>query len=94
MTTRREQGNSGEAGLPTDIDAILSSQIKAEKTRKEYQQRPDVLEKRKAYQAKQTEQRKVARAAMKGDSAFLMENGYDQATAEGMIRRAQELQSA
>ena len=47
MTTRREQGNSGDSGLPADIDALLSSQIKAEQTRKEYQQRPDVVEKRK-----------------------------------------------
>lgn len=94
MTTRREQGNSGDTGLPADIDALLSSQIKAEQTRKEYQQRPDVVEKRKEYQKQQTDKRKVARAAMKGDSSILLGMGYDQATVDTMIQRAKDLASA
>ena len=93
MTTRRSQdtGEEGSGGLPADIDALLEKQIKAEQTRKAYQQRPDVQEKRKEYQSKQNEQRKIARAAMKGDTAALSAMGYDDATAAGLIERAKQL---
>lgn len=96
MTTRRAQDtgeNEGSSGLPADIDALLEKQIKAEQTRKAYQQRPDVQEKRKEYQSKQNDQRKIARAAMKGDTAALSAMGYDEATATGLIERAKQLAS-
>ena len=92
MTTqRRGQANEGDGGLPTDIDSLLEKQIKQEKTRKEYQQRPDVMEKRKEYQSKQNDQRKIARFAMKGDSAGLESLGYTSEQAATMINRAKEL---
>jgi len=92
MTTRRSQ-ETGDSGLPADIDALLEKQIKAEQTRKAYQQRPDVQEKRKDYQSKQNEQRKIARAAMKGDMVALAAMGYDEATAQGLVDRAKQLAS-
>ncbi len=94
MTTqRRGQANEGDGGLPTDIDSLLEKQIKQEKTRKEYQQRPDVMAKRKDYQSKQNDQRKIARFAMKGDTAGLEALGYTSEQAGVMINRAKELAS-
>jgi len=92
MTTpRRAQSTDGDSGLPTDIDALLEKQIKAEQTRKAYQQRPDVMEKRKEYQSKQNDQRKIARFAMKADSAGLEALGYTSEQAEAMIEKAKSL---
>lgn len=92
MTTqRRPQSNDGDSGLPSDIDALLEKQIKAEKTRKEYQQRPEVQEKRKEYQTKQNDAKKIARAAMKGDTAFLVTAGFSSDQADAMVERAKQL---
>jgi len=92
MTTqRRTQSTDGDSGLPQDIDALLEKQIKAEQTRKAYQQRPDVMEKRKEYQAKQNDQRKIARAAMKADFETLTGMGYSREQAEAMVEKAKAL---
>ncbi len=92
MTTpRRTQATDGDSGLPQDIDALLEKQIKAEQTRKAYQQRPDVMEKRKEYQSKQNDQRKIARFAMKGDSSSLVGLGYSEDQATAMIEKAKAL---
>lgn len=93
MTTRRTQANDAMGGLPTDIDSMLEKQIKAEQTRKEYQNRPDVIEKRKVYQQKQQTEKAVARAAMSGNTAKLVELGYTDDQAAAMISRASELSS-
>ena len=94
MTTRRGQSNDGGTELPSNIDAILEKRIKEEQTRKAYQQRPDVMEKRKAYQQKQTEERKVARAAMDGNVSALVGMGFSDAQAAEAVAKAASITSA
>jgi len=85
--TRREQ-NIPEVNLPEDIDAILERQIKSEKSRQEYQKRPEVQEKRKKYQAQQQFNQKMARAAMKGNVSALLELGLTQEQADAAVATA------
>jgi len=94
MTTRRGQSNDGGTELPSNIDAILEKRIKEEQTRKAYQQRPDVMEKRKAYQQKQTDERKIARAAMNGDVSGLVAMGFTDEQAASAVAKAASLASS
>ena len=91
MSGRREQNVPSNGNLPGDIDALLERQIKSEQTRLEYQKRPDVVEKRKDYQNKQQAQKKIARAAMKGEVETLVTLGLTQEQAEGAVAKAKEL---
>ncbi len=90
MTSRKQNIPSNDGAL--DIDAILERQIKSEKSRQEYQQRPEVQAKRKDYQQTQYEHRKLAKAAIKGDTKALTEEfGLSQEEAERAVARAKEL---
>ena len=91
MTTRRGQNVPSNGQLPEDIDALLERQIKSEQSRQEYQKRPEVLEKRQAYQKSQQQQRLIARAAMKGDESKLVELGLTEEQATAAVAKAQEL---
>lgn len=86
MTTRNQ--NVAAVQVPEDIDAMLNKAKADEERRKEYQQRPEVIEKRRAYQEKQKDQRKLARLALKGDKAGLIEMGIPEEAAETLVSRA------
>ena len=95
MTTEgRRNQNTPAATLPSDLDALLEKQIKAEKTRKEYQDRPETKEKRKAYQQSQYVFRQIARAAIKGDRVKLVELGVPEEQVEAAIEKAASLVAA
>jgi len=94
MSSQRRQNVPSNGQLPEDIDSLLERQIKNEMSRKEYQQRPEVQAKRKEYQNKQADQRKIARAAMKGDTATLVELGLTQEQAEAAVVKASEVMAA
>jgi len=85
----REQKNVPSA-LPKDIEKLLERQLKQEKSRAEYNKRPDVKAKRKVYQQKQQSMRAVARAALKGNKEKLLELGYSVADAEKLIQIAKK----
>ncbi len=83
MTTpRRQQTSAGDDGLGFDLNDMIEKQLKQDASRKEYQQRPEVMAKRKDYQETQTRNRKISRAAMKGEASVLTGLGLteDQAT--------------
>ncbi len=90
-TGRRTQNVPANGQLPDDIDALLERQIKSEKSRREYQNRPEVMEKRKEYQKGQQAQKKIARAAMKGNTAELVELGFTDDQAEAAVAKAKVL---
>ncbi len=72
-TPRRQQATSGsDNGLGFDLDDMIEKQLKQDASRKEYQQRPEVMAKRKDYQDTQTRNRKIARAAMNGHKSVLL----------------------
>ncbi len=71
-TPRRQQAAGSDNGLGFDLDDMIEKQLKQDASRKEYQQRPEVMEKRKAYQDTQTRNRKIARAAMNGQKSVLV----------------------
>lgn len=50
-----------------DIDKLLEREIKQETYRKEYNQRSEVIDRRKAYNVRKAETSKVARMVMNGD---------------------------
>ena len=104
MTTERRSQKAVTSELPEDIDAVLERQIKQTKSREEYNQRPEVKERRKDYQAKQQRSRAMANAALKGNKALLTaetvtdENGkqsggfgYSEAVADELITRAKRV---
>lgn len=94
MTTQRRSQNTttgGENnGLGFDLDSVLDQQIKAEATRRAYQNKPEVKEKRKEYQRMQQHKKAIARAAMKGDVSKLLELGLSQEQAEHAVAKAAE----
>jgi len=85
---RRQQTSSSDNGLGFDLDGMIEKQLKQDASRKEYQQRPEVMEKRKAYQDTQTQQRKIARAAMKGEKSVLIGLGLTDEQADQAIATA------
>lgn len=91
MTTQRRAQNVQATDLPEDIQKILERQIKQEKSRKAYQDKPENAVKRAAYHEKQNAQRKMARAAMNGDVPGLVNLGFSQAQAEAMVAKAKQL---
>jgi Holliday junction resolvasome RuvABC DNA-binding subunit len=84
MTTRRSQ-QVPSVTSDDDLEAILAKQIKQEQARQEYQNRPEVKAKRREYQNEQTRQRKITRAAMKGDMSTLVEMGLTEEQAQRAI---------
>lgn len=94
MTTQRRGQNTSSPesdGLGFDLDQVLDQQIKAEATRRAYQNKPEVKEKRKQYQQSQQTKRAIARAAMQGNVAKLLELGLTQEQAEHAVERAKQL---
>ncbi len=50
-----------------DLEKIISQEMEREAKRKEYNERPDVKEKRKVYNQKRQAEIKIARAVMKNE---------------------------
>lgn len=88
---RRQQNTAGSDGLGFNLDEMIEKQLKQDASRKEYQQRPEVMEKRKAYQDTQTHNRKIARAAMKGEVKALTDLGLTQEQADQAVATAQRV---
>lgn len=95
MTTQRTQPRRQQAAvqeLPSDIDKLLERSIKAEAKRKAYNQRPDVKEKRKKYQKKQQDMRKLASAALAGKIDVLVNDfGYTPENAQALVDKAKSV---
>jgi len=85
---RRQQAAGSDNGLGFDLDDMIEKQLKQDASRKEYQQRPEVMEKRKAYQETQTRNRKIARAAMNGQKPVLITLGLSDEQADQAIATA------
>lgn len=85
---RQQSTGGGDNGLGFDLDDMIEKQLKQDASRKEYQQRPEVMEKRKAYQETQTRNRKIARAAMKGEKSVLTTLGLSEEQADQAIATA------
>jgi len=85
---RRQQTAGSDNGLGFDLDGMIEKQLKQDASRKEYQQRPEVMAKRKEYQDVQTRNRKIARAAMKGETSVLTGLGLTGEQAEQAIATA------
>ena len=101
-TSNRRNQNAAASELPEDIDAVLERQIKQTKSREEYNQRTEVKERRKEYQAKQQRLRAMSNAALKGNKALLMAEtvvvdgketggfGFSEEAADVLIAKANE----
>lgn len=89
MSTRKQ--NAATSELPENIEAVLERQIKQEKNRAEYNQRPEVKARRAEYQKKQQRLRGIARAAIKGDVEKLTgEYEFSAEAAAALVAKAGE----
>lgn len=93
MTTQsRRNQNAATVELPDDIEQVLERQLKQEKSRKEYNERPEVKAKRAEYQKKQQRMRAISRAADKGDVNKLIEEfGFTEAQARDLVAKAKAI---
>jgi hypothetical protein len=94
MTTRRSQSVDFGDMSQEDLEALLDRQIKQDQQRRNYQNTPEAIAKRKERQAQQNRERRMVTAARNGHTDVLVEEyGLDQAQAEAFVAKAQEMSS-